>query len=562
LRIVIHDKWDYASIQRPGVLRHVDEYALRQTVPRAVTNSTTTDPPRIAIIGGGITGLAAAFRVQKLLPHVELALFEAALRLGGVIDTARIGGFLVERAADNFLTEQPAAVELCRDLELVEWLLPTDETRRRAYVVREGRLVPIPQGFHLMSPRRLWPLVASPLLSVSGKLRLLAEPFVPRRTAQISPTTSAPPSLVSDESVASFARRRLGREAYERLVQPLVAGIYTADPEKLSMAATMREFLNQELTQGSLLRAALRHQHRSQGESTKTASGARYSLFVAPRDGLAALVAALAEQLPHDSIHLNTRVTSLTPGDGGRWRVDWETERTGTSSTVADAKRCVARWSPTSALRGAEELYHAVVIATPTYAAAELLKTVDSELSAELAAIEYAGCAVVSLGFGRGQISHSLDGFGFVVPHIERRRIIAGSFASQKFPGRAPDDAVLIRVFLGGALQAELLGLSDKELVQIAIEELRDLLHIDGDPLISDVARWPRSMPQYHVGHLSRVARIEQLAARYPTLALAGNAYHGVGIPQCIASAEAAAKRIASKIGNEEWFFSKAGSRG
>lgn len=520
----------------------------RHIVFLAVTNSNSTGPPRIAIIGGGITGLAAAFRLHELLPRVQLALFEAAPRLGGVIDTVRVGDFLVERAADNFLTEQPAAVELCRQLGLAEHLLQTDETRRRAYVVRDGQLLPIPSGFYLMSPRKLWPLLASPILSLSGKLRLLVEPFVPPRAPRNHSDVFDPAENQGDESVASFARRRLGREAYQRLVQPLVAGIYTADPEKLSMAATMREFLDQERTQGSLLRAAFRRRRRYRAELAETASGARYSLFVAPKEGMASLVAALAARLPRDSIHLKTLVSSITKSADGRWQIDCESARAGSFSTPAATKDHMGRPESRSACRDSQLVYDALVIATPAYAAADLLKTVDAELSAELAAIEYAGCAVVSLGFGQGQADQPLEGFGFVVPYVERRRIIAASFASQKFTGRAPAGTFLVRVFLGGALQPELLHLPDAELRQIALEELRELLGIRGEPLIADIARWPRSMPQYHVGHLARVARIEQLAARYPTLALAGNAYHGVGIPQCIASAHSAAERIVHNL--------------
>jgi oxygen-dependent protoporphyrinogen oxidase len=214
---------------------------------------------------------------------------------------------------------------------------------------------------------------------------------------------------------------------------------------------------------------------------------------------------------------------------------------------IADCGLTEALDNPQSAIRN-PQLFDALLIAVPAPAAACLLQACDPELAAELAAIEYAGCAVVSLGYKRNQIAHPLDGFGFVVPHVERRRIIAASFSSQKFPGRAPSDAVLIRVFIGGALQPELLDLPDTDLRQLAFEELATLLHISGAPVLTDIARWPRSMPQYHVGHLDRVERIEQLAACHPTIALAGNAYRGVGIPQCIASAESAAERLASVL--------------
>jgi oxygen-dependent protoporphyrinogen oxidase len=503
---------------------------------------------RIAVIGGGITGLAAAHRLLELLPQAELALFEASPRLGGVLDTIELDGFLVERSADNFLTKLPAAIDLCRRVGIGAELLSTDESRRRAFVVKNGRLLPIPEGFFLMSPQKLRPLLASPVLSLRGKLRLLAEPLVPRRASRNSvrgsefdvgnlnpePRTLNPP----DESVASFARRRLGRETFERLVQPLVSGIYTADPEKLSMAATMPEFLAHERDHGSLLRAA-RRTGRSNDQSAHSATGARYSLFVAPRFGMRRLAEALANRLPPNAVHLNSSVTSLRPADN-QWHLDF-------GFRIADCGLEATLDNPQSAIRN-PQLFDALLIAVPAPAAARLLQSCVPALAAELAAIEYAGCAVVSLGFQCNQIAHSLDGFGFVVPHVERRRIIAASFSSQKFSGRAPQDAVLIRVFIGGALQPELLDLPDADLRQLAFEELASLFHINGAPVLTDIARWPRSMPQYHVGHLDRVERIEQLAARHPTLALAGNAYRGVGIPQCVASAESAAERLASVL--------------
>jgi oxygen-dependent protoporphyrinogen oxidase len=471
--------------------------------------TTAPNSPRIAIIGGGISGLAAAHRLRELLPRCELSLFEGTHRLGGVLETVERDGFLIERSADNFLTAPPAALELCRRLGMEEDLIPTDETRRRAFVVREGRLVPIPEGFYLMSPRKLLPILRSPLLSLRGKIRLLTEPLIPRG-AIASRNQEAQP----DESVASFARRRLGREVFERFVQPLVAGIYTADPEKLSMAATMPQFVEFERNYSSLLHATLRR-----AQSKGSASGARYGLFLAPKRGLQSLVDKLAERLPSDAVHFATPVAHVD-----RQNMKW-------------------RLAPNS-----QSEFDAIIVAVPAHAAAKLLKSTEPAISAELAAIEYAGCAVVSVGLRRSQIGHALDGFGFVVPQTENRRIIAGSFASLKYPGRARQDDVLIRVFIGGATQPELLDLPDDKLRRIALDELADLLQVTGEPLVVDIARWPRSMPQYHVGHLARVARIEQLAAACPMLALAGNAYRGVGIPQCIASGEAAAERIAKAL--------------
>jgi oxygen-dependent protoporphyrinogen oxidase len=491
------------------------------------SSNSVTAAPRIAVIGGGISGLAAAHRVHELLPHAELKLFEAGPRVGGILETIERDGFLIERSADNFLTKLPQAVALCERVGIADQLISTDETRRRAFVVRNGRLAPIPEGFFLMAPRKLSSLLKSDLLTPVGKLRVLAEPFIPRglATRTLAPSPQLP--AFQDESVASFARRRFGQELLERLIQPLVGGIYSADPERLSMAATMPGFLAQERDHGSLLTAAYLRTGRFSDQSSD-ASGARYSLFSAPKQGIEVLTKALAVRLPPSTIQLNTPIIRISRSQDNRWRL----ERAGSSPAPSEN----------------DLEFDAVILTAPTHTTALLLQRHDSPLAAELAAIEYAGCAVVSLGYKREQIGHALDGFGFVVPQIENRRIIAGSFASQKFPGRAPSGSVLIRVFIGGALQPELLNSSDDELRRIAIDELGELLQITGQPHVIDIARWPRSMPLYHVGHLRRVARIEAMAARYPTLALAGNAYHGVGIPQCITSGESAAESVAASL--------------
>ena len=283
----------------------------------------------------------------------------------------------------------------------------------------------------------------------------------------------------------------------------------------------MPKFFELERTHSSLLRATLRS-----GAPDKSTSGARYGLFLAPKTGMQSLVTKLANALSSDVIRLDTKVTGVARHDG-TWRLTFE-QPVGTSER--------------------QKHFDALILAVPAYAAARLIKQTDYGLAEQLGGIDYAGCAVVSLGFRRDQIGHALDGFGFVVPQSEKRRIIAGSFASLKYPGRASNGDVLVRVFIGGAMQPELLDLPDAELRRIAVDELADLRQIRGLPLVTDITRWPRSMPQYHVGHLARVARIEQRVDAYPTLALAGNAYRGVGIPQCIASGEAAAERVLRAI--------------
>ncbi len=477
-------------------------------------------PRRIAVIGGGIAGLVAANRIRELEPSCEVTLFEASDRLGGSMWTEHRDGFIVEQGADSFITNVPWGIDLCRRLGIADELVGTSEHGRQAFVVRRGRLRPIPDGFMLMAPSKLWPIVKTPILSPLGKLRLAWEYFVPQRRDESG----------SDESLANFVRRRLGREAFDRLVQPLVAGIYTADPEKLSLVATLPRFQDMEREHGSLIRATLhKRSAKPVGESSNgPSSGARYGLFVTPRGGLSTITNAIAARLPPGSMRLNAQITNVERSDG-RWSLH------------------ASLPLPPGEGRGEGKnlrSYDALILATPAPATAKLLARIDPALSADLASIEYAGAIVVSMALDRQQIRHPLDGFGFVVPAIERRRILSASFSSVKFPGRAPADKVLIRTFVGGACQRELCDLDDGELERLVTEELAELIGLAGRPLWTMIARWSNSMPQYHVGHLDRVARIEARLRCIPGLALAGSAYRGVGIPHAIHSGEEAAETV------------------
>jgi oxygen-dependent protoporphyrinogen oxidase len=470
----------------------------------------TQQPRQVAVVGGGISGLAAAHRLGELDPSIEVTLFEASARLGGVLETVVEQGFLLERSADNFLTNLPWAVDLCRRIGFEDQLLDTNDANRRALVVHRGQLIPVPEGFVLLAPQRVWPVLKSPLLSWRGKLRLALERFVrPRRDGV-------------DESLAEFACRRLGREAFERIVQPLVGGIYTADPEKLSVAATMPRFVEMERKYGSLTRGI---KQSSRDPSSHT--GARYSMFVAPQGGMSSLVRAIADRLPEGCVRLDAPVEHVARLDDGRWRL---------------------RYARGEYRQSEVHNFDAIVLALPAPRAGRLLEEVDSELSAELGGIQYASSAVVTLAYRRDQIRREIDGFGFVVPASENRRILAGSFSSVKFSGRAPDGSVSIRVFIGGAMQSELLAKSDDELEQLARGELGELIGTSGEPLFSSVTRWNNAMPQYHVGHTDRVGRVKDRVSQLAGLALAGNAYEGVGVPNCIHSGEQAAQSVVEAI--------------
>jgi protoporphyrinogen/coproporphyrinogen III oxidase len=457
---------------------------------------------RIAVIGGGISGLAAAHRVVELGraqgQPIDLRLFEASARLGGVIATERRDGCVIEAGPDSFLSEKPAALRLCERLGLVDRLVGTQADFRRTYVVRGGRLHPLPDGFLLMAPTQLWPLVTTPLFSWTGKLRMALDLLLPRRGG-------------GDESLSEFVVRRLGRQALERVAQPLVGGIYTADPDRLSLAATMPRFLEMERAERSIILAMWRQQRAA--AAGRDGSGARWSLFLSFDSGLQCLVDRLAQAMPEGVVRLAQPVRGLA--------------RTATGWQLDNGFDC-----------------DGAIVALPAHAAATLLRGADADLADELAAIPYASSATVTFAFRREEIPHPLDGFGFVVPHIERRALLAATFSSLKYPGRAPAELVLVRAFVGGALRPELVELDDAELTARVRRELADLLGVQAAPALSHIARWPRAMPQYQVGHLDRVARIGQRLATLPGLQLAGNAYTGVGIPDCIRSGEDAAEAL------------------
>ncbi len=482
-----------------------------------------------------MAGLAAAHRLWELDPTCRVTLLEAGPRLGGVISTLHEQGFQVEQSADNFITTVPWGLELCRRLGLSDQLVPTNPACRRTYVVHNGRLCRLPEGFLMMAPTRLWPLVATPILSPLGKLRAAIEYLIPPRTSQ------------ADESMAHFVRRRLGREVFARLVEPLVSAVYAADLEKLSVLATLPRFRDMEREHGSLIRA-MRRQMRNRPQAA-TESGARYSMFVTLRDGLSSLVDAITARLPADSLRLNARAVGLERrGEGWRvWREErgpWTVDR-GASSSHASRPTPHGPRLPSALRPPPSELdFDALILAVPSPVAARLLQPIDAELAADLATIVHSGTAILSVGYEAGQIGCPLDGMGAVVPAIEQSPILALSFSSVKYAHRAPEGKVLLRAFVGGARRPELAELDEQRLRPLVLDALARLLDIRGQPCFLNIARWPGTMPQYHVGHKELVARIEARAAKLSNLQLAGNAYHGVGIPDCIHGGELAAERI------------------
>lgn len=476
------------------------------------------DTRRAVVIGAGLSGLAAARKIaianRDASRPIELVVLEAKHRVGGAIWTDRRDGFTLEAGADSFITNKPEAVDLCRSLGLEDQLIEPDRGHRRSFVVQGGKLSPVPEGFVLMAPGRLIPILTTPILSWRGKLRLFLDLLIPRKTDD------------DDESLASFVRRRLGKEALDRLVQPLVAGIYTADPAELSLKATLPRFVEMEKRHGGLIRGALAEIRQGQArraDSFENASGARYGLFLSLLDGMDGLPNALAESLPAGSLRLGALARRIERDESaGLWRVEL--------------------------LDGPPIAADAVLLAAEAHASARLVDPLDGELAQSLRSIPHASSIVARVAYERDQIAHPLDGFGAVVPAIENRSILAVSFLSVKFPRRAPKGTVLLRVFLGGATRPDLFDLDDSAVRSLVVEELSSLLSIRGEPLLFDLARHSRAMPQYTLGHLDRVLEIRRLVARHPRLFLCGNAFDGVGIPDCIRGAHAAADLLLSSL--------------
>jgi protoporphyrinogen/coproporphyrinogen III oxidase len=458
--------------------------------------SESTD--HIVVVGGGISGLAAAHHLLQTVPEARVTLLEAEARLGGKIVTERRDGFVIEGGPDSFLAAKPRGVGLSEDVGLGDCLQGVTPRERRAFVLFRGRLHDLPEGLTGLVPTRLAPLARSTLLSPAGKARVALDYALP---AQCS---------AGDESLGGFIRRRLGREAWERLVEPLMAGIYAADGDQLSLAATFPQLRQAERDHGGLIRGVLA------ARRVVPSVAPPRSAFLTPVGGMDELVTELANRLQNAGATVRTSapVTAVTPSAAGYCL------RLATGEAI-DAT--------------------AVILAAPAFVAADLVIGFAPALAAELGAIPHASTAIVTLAFGRHEIGHPLDGHGYVVPRIEGGPILACTWSSRKWAHRAPAGWELIRVFVGRAGREDALTGDDASLVALARRELAVRLGVTAAPAFTRAHRWPRGMPQYLLGHPERIARVESALAEYPGLFLAGNAYRGVGIPDCIASGERAA---------------------
>jgi oxygen-dependent protoporphyrinogen oxidase len=468
-------------------------------------------PIDVAIIGGGIAGLSTAYYLQQVTqsdPHTPTVIvFERDARPGGKIVTDRSDGFVIEGGPDAFITQKPEAYQLCRALGLGDRLIGTNDGRRKVYVLAGGRLHTLPEGVRLVAPTRLAPFLRSSLISPLGKLRMGLDLLLPGRPAP------------GDESLAAFVRRRLGREALDKLGEPMLAGIHVGDPARLSLQATFPQLAELERRHGSLIRGTRARR------PAPPAPGAPATMFLALRAGMADLPAALAAHLGPAVLRTGVGVVRMVrtgPGDAAAYRLQ-----------LSSGEQVMARQ---------------VVIATPAPIAAGLVAAAAPDLAVALRAIRYVSSATISLGYRAADLPHPLDGFGFVVAAHERTRLLACTWTSTKFNERAPQDHVLLRAFVGGAHHEELVDLPDAALLTVVREELRAILGLTALPVVSRIFRWPRANPQYDVGHLERVARIESLAAALPGLYLTGSAYRGVGIPDCVRAAKATATRVAAAL--------------
>lgn len=471
---------------------------------------------RIAILGGGIAGLSAAWALEKARragQPIEFMLYEAAGRLGGVIGSETIDGCVVEGGPDSFLTEKPAAAQLCRELGIGDQLLGSNDAERKTYILVGKRLIPLPDGLMFMVPTKLLPTALTPLFSWSTKLRMAREFLFP------------PAPAAADESVADMTRRHFGQETVDRLVSPLLSGVYGGDASQLSVRAVLPRMVQMEQKHRSLSRAMLAA-HKSAPPSS--GSAARPSLFTTLRGGMSQMVDAIAAQLPAGSVHLSTEVHAI-----GR----------------DERPRQTARWTVESGF--GQDSFDAIILALPAWGSASLLRLLDHPLAEALSGVPYSSSITVTLGYERAQLAGLPPGFGFLVPATEKRAMLACTFVHAKFAGRVPEGKGLLRCFLGGSGNDALLDESDATLTIVVLRELAAILGVNARPQFVRIHRSRQAMAQYGVGHLERIQLVRDRIAALPGLALAGNAYQGIGVPDCIRTGQEAAASVLRSLALE-----------
>ena len=465
---------------------------------------------RIAIIGGGISGLSAAFALEEKRragAEIEYVLYESAARLGGVMVTDRVEGCLVEAGPDSFITEKPWAADLCRKIGLGDQLIGSNDSERKTYILTNGKLVVMPDGLMFMVPTKILPTVFSPLFSLRTKMRMAAEWFHPPHKAS------------ADETVAEMVERHYGPEMVDRLADPLLSGVYGGEASQLSVRAVLPRFAEMEAKHGSLGRAMLAAHKKMAGSARRPAP----PLFTSLKEGMQQMVGALVSQLDANALRTSSPVQSVIPQDSG--------------------------WTVSAGYQS--DHFDALIIATPAQAASALLQLADETLSGELGEIRYSSSVTVTLGYDETVRRSLPPGFGFLVPRSEGRRMLAATFVHNKFPHRAPENRAIVRCFLGGSRDEEILEHSENQILQIVRSELQQIIGLAADPLFTRLYKWKAAMAQYSVGHLERLQRIEALRQRILGLALAGNGFSGIGVPDCVRSGTEAANTVLAAMGLE-----------
>jgi len=460
---------------------------------------------RIAIIGGGISGLSAAFHLERLGQagvDVEYSLYESGPRFGGVLLTEQIDGCVVEAGPDSFLSEKPWATELCRQVGIGDQLIGSNDADRRTCILVNGNLVPLPDGLMFMVPTNLTAAAISPLFSARTKMRIAREWF------------DSPRHVEADESVAAFIERHYGVEMVERLADPLLSGVYGGEASNLSVRAVLPRFAEMEAKYGSLGRGMMA------ARKAVNPTGQR-SIFTTLQNGMQTMADAIITRLSPEALHVHTPVQAIQP-QGHSWVV--------------------------SAGFGSDQ-FDAVIVATPATAAARIINMASLELSGELAAIPYSSSITVALVYGDEVRAALPAGFGFLVPRTVGFNLLATTFVHNKFPHRAPADRALLRCFLGGTRGETMLDLTDQQILGVVRDEIRQILGISAEPRATRIYRWKKAMAQYNVGHLDRIRRIEELVQKLPGLTLAGNAYRGIGVSDCVRSGQDAATQVLAALG-------------